>query len=416
MSASLDQLAHAGPWHDAQELASSEDPDLTWSSPARRAIAALPPASESRPATTVGQAVRARYLERKAKPHTLISTGDGPGREDLPSTDDPFFVCQHGRWALRGEDEVGHQLAKILLCGREWCDECGAKGSDAHQRKISRWLPKALQLETMGYLVLTIPPAARARFRSKDALSRLGRGVTRLMQRNGIDRGMRRWHWFGDPPADGSWPVWAPHLNCLIDAGYLPPEILEKIKRGWRRILGIRCRCGDPGIACRCVDINYRFKNSPAEKMHLLSYVTRATFLDIGWDGDMALEICGFRACQTWGKWPGEPVWDAPEGEAPSKAVQDAVAGLCPCCGASIDWHLGVVHAVRVTAAPPWEHLGAGFWYWEGRSQPAVERPPDGTGRGVTEDPGPSRPAVRGAAGTAGAAGTLDGIGPGGPS
>ncbi len=70
------------------------------------------------------------------------------------------------------------------------------------------------------------------------------------------------------------------------------------------------------------------------------------------------IELAGFRASHTWGTWAGPPVWAAPEGEAPSKAVQDVVAGLCPCCGAPIAWCLGVMHSVRVTKAPVWRDLG----------------------------------------------------------
>ncbi|GAI73676.1 unnamed protein product, partial [marine sediment metagenome] len=54
-------------------------------------------------------------------------------------------------WFIAGECENGHRFAKELVCGKEWCSVCGEDGSTAHMRRFARWLPKAQQLEVMGY-------------------------------------------------------------------------------------------------------------------------------------------------------------------------------------------------------------------------------------------------------------------------
>jgi len=141
----------------------------------------------------------------------------------------------------------------------------------------------------MGCFVFTIPDELRSKFRTKKALARLAHQVQELMKSYGYSRGLRRWHFFGEKSTR-----WHPHLNVLVDGGYLAPGKLDLIKAAYAGILG-----------CQVIDVNYRYRRSPGEKVHSLKYVTRATFRDYTWDPRMALELRGFRNQLWWGsgKW-----------------------------------------------------------------------------------------------------------------
>ena len=75
-----------------------------------------------------------------------------------------------GAWAIISECSTGlHHFGKSLLCGQEWCPDCGAEGSATHKRRQARLLPKMQLVKTLGYFVVEFP----------DALRRVGRaGVT----------------------------------------------------------------------------------------------------------------------------------------------------------------------------------------------------------------------------------------------
>jgi len=92
-------------------------------------------------------------------------------------------------------------------------------------------------------------------------------------------RGIMRYHWFGD----GNLSKYNPHLNVMIEAlEYV--EDLERLKKDYKRFLEriTRISLGDKKI-----DIYYQYytpktlgeKAFRAKRMHVLRYVTRATFL-----------------------------------------------------------------------------------------------------------------------------------------
>jgi len=89
-----------------------------------------------------------------------------------------------------GECEDGHLYAIDLGGRREWCPTCGGRGGPAHQRRKARWMPKARQLRSMGYLVVTIPPELRQQYRNTQELSHLGTALKRGLQRLGFGRGL----------------------------------------------------------------------------------------------------------------------------------------------------------------------------------------------------------------------------------
>jgi len=269
-----------------------------------------------------------------------------------------------GYW-IQGSCENGHRYAKELYCGREWCPVCGQEWSAAHQRRFARWISKAAQIRTMGYFVFTIPEELRAKYRTKKALSRLGHQVQELLKSCGYSRGLRRWHFFGEKSTR-----WHPHLDVLVDGGYLAPGKLDLIKIAYAGVLG-----------CQVVDVNYRYRKSPGEKVHSLKYVTRATFRDYSWDPRMALELRGFRNQLWWGsgKWEQEPAWSLDDLQDPTKedvaeldsrAVESLESGICPSCGLPIDWER--VQPISTLAAQEKRSLGAGYW-----ELPRVRPPPE---------------------------------------
>lgn len=284
-------------------------------------------------------------------------------RDSLHKTPPAFgpLVPEVGDRARRATDGCG-QLAKVHRCGdcgsdyatplrchREWCPECGAKLSEVHVQRMARWLPKLQLMSSVGYFVIQFPKVSRAKYRSQSALSRVGQRVVKVLKACGYDRGLRRWHFFGD---DGALRGWNPHLNVLVDGSFLPPVQMDVIKRRLRMVLG------EPELI-----VNYSYTVKPAKMMHLLRYVTRATFRQVDWDPQMADEMCGFRATDCWGgpkRWSDacEPAWALEEKEvvAVNSAVRAFEKGRCPCCGGHLEF-VGLVGSGRLEVL---EELGGG--------------------------------------------------------
>lgn len=317
----------------------------------------------------------------------------------------PMATC--GAWTVVSECEGGHHFAKRLYCGREWCEVCGEDKSAAHKRRMARLLPKLQQCHEIGYFVIEFPDSYRhigeagispdmakgegvgwcyskrdLRQTTSDVLSVLagrrsagGRGKKRV--EGYFARGIARWHYFGDKKPG----KWNPHLNILVDfgslydrvrnelqadieayqagllagkktrrirrelqgidmflrgkSGYLPMPLLERIKAELREALN-----------CPELIVNYSKRDSPAEIVHSVRYVTRATFRDYTWDEYMVQQLYDFRNIRWWGSWKGEAVWQLGEAEAEGEdvaglqAVEKLQAGMCPDCGKPLKvWH-----------------------------------------------------------------------------
>jgi rRNA maturation protein Nop10 len=264
-------------------------------------------------------------------------------------------TCDTKAWFVTGECDNGHRFAKEIVCGKEWCPVCGAKGSVAHNRRFARWLKKMFQVESLGYLVFTIPEGLRMNYRTKKAMAGIGTDVQELLKKCGFIRGLRRWHFFGDKSKK-----YNPHLNCLVDGGYITEAKLDAIKAGYARLLGVEM-----------ADVNYRYFTSPGKMVHTLRYVTRATFLDYEWDIEMAMELRGFRNMVVWGRgqWECEPVWSLTDlkGKAKAevegldiKAIGALADKICPVCGEGVVWSgalpVGLLNLVDKKS------LGAGYY------------------------------------------------------
>ena len=135
---------------------------------------------------------------------------------------------------------------------------------------------------------------------------------------------------------------------------------LRELRREYSRLLGVKLAIAD-----------YHYFDSPGQKCHALSYVTRATFLDWRWDPDLAGELRGFRNQLWWGsrQWTGEPVWSLADlgEEAPSdmsdsqaKIVASLEEGTCPRCGLPLTWERWL--PISILPELGGSRLGVGYW------------------------------------------------------
>lgn len=277
-------------------------------------------------------------------------------------------VCPTG--VITGSCENGHRFAKEVYCGKEWCKICNGKWEKhqdpkpSHARRFARWYPKAQQIASLGYFTFTVPLELRTIYRSKKSLSKLGRDVRGLLKSFGFERGLCRFHWFGDKSKR-----WNPHINCLVDGGFIGRRELRSIRREYSRLLGVKLAIAE-----------YHYLTSPGEKVHALTYVTRATFLDPEWDPNMARELHGFRNQLWWGSklWNREPVWSLDDlpgkqqsemSDTDTKAVAALELGYCPYDGLTITWDRW--QPIRMLSGLGGREIGSGYW-----ELPYVRPPP----------------------------------------
>jgi len=259
-------------------------------------------------------------------------------------------------WFVPGKCEHGHEYAREIVCGREWCVRCGEVGSEAHMRRYSRVVRKGQHMRAMGYFVFTIPKQRRQAYRTKAQLGQLMKAMVHgdksqripgALRSLGFSRGVMRWHWFGDRST-----TWAPHLNVLVEAGRISPTRLAEVKAEWARVLGV-----DMAV------VHYKWTKRPAVMMHRMRYITRATFRDIEWDRPMAAELHNFRNVRYWGMWDDEVKWEC-SGEPTVGVVGSLEHHECPSCGGHVTWLEAMPIEwlqlrARYGSARP---LGGGYW------------------------------------------------------
>jgi len=291
------------------------------------------------------------YLERHAKTYIdFVKLGE---KRVLGSGES---YC--GQYAKVGRCENGHQWIKVIYCGKEWCKSCREV---THNRRIARWLPKALTMQSFGYFVFTLPLEVREFYQDKKNLSELRSYLRRRLKQMYPDiKALCRWHWFGANPY-----VYHPHLNVMVSSfEKLPKEELEKIKEDYKnaleRFTGIRLG--------KKVDIYYHyyspqgFKREQKHKKltddeaqelyrktlwHKLKYITRPTF--VVYQRELAEKLKNYRNSTVWGKFPElsyeEVEKIAKEREVFCRVSQDIVmleSGHCPICGGKIRWLKGL--------------------------------------------------------------------------
>ena len=279
------------------------------------------------------------YLDSIAKGYKTYFEGNPEAEE----SDDVKYPC--GSWAIVGRCDCGRLYAKKLVCGREWCAECREV---TECRRRSRWLPKAQQINVMGYMVITFPREVRPR--SKEGLRSLRRKIVRGLKRLGFSRGLSRWHYFGE-----SGDEWHPHLNLLLDHGHISPALLSKIKCLVARAAG-----------CSMCVVNYRYSRLTGRKMHMLRYVCRSTFLEKSWDPMMAWELYRFNNSHSWGVWADPPVWEVDSDRSSDRRAQPAALGFCSDCGGEIHWRGGKDKVVPTSLLGLWGFVDIGCGFYQG--------------------------------------------------
>jgi len=280
--------------------------------------------------------------------------------KDLKEDENHSRVC--GYWAILGECESGHKFAKALDCGLEWCTVCR---ETSHRRRFSRWLPKAMKIEKMAYMVVTIPSDKRLRgekerykvkvngetvIKERLVLSGLAIRITKFLKRKGYNRGFRRLHFFGSETN-----TWNPHFNFLFEGGFLDEADLKSLKDGIRNILGM------PDAV-----IYYQYTEKVEKIIHWLKYVTRATFLREWWDREMVEALHNFKNTVSWGTWKDEDKWGLPDHEKIYGYVSKIERSICPCCGSKIHW----TRAVHIDELETLDYQQIWLKVWQERPPP----------------------------------------------
>lgn len=319
-----------------------------------------------------------------------LDVGDNVQAKVEDSTDDDWLENNCGesssQWFIPGHCEnMDFKVGKVISCGKEWCPNCSKLGSPAHGRRYVRGLEYIRQFKRMRYIIFTIPKELRGQYRTKESLTELGRKCQALLKKHGFKRGLRRWHYFGDKSTK-----WHPHLNVLVEGGYLNRATIDAIRRDYWKIIGYT---GKP-----VANPKFTYKRRPADMAGSLHYVTRATFHDYNWDKEVALEIRNFRNMVVWGKtvwmkdedgnrierlsWGGIPwlyQWEPDKNERfeeetgligrdgqPEKVridvdkIDKIINGICPKCGGKIKW--GDALPARILKYGDGRSLGAGFY------------------------------------------------------
>lgn len=178
---------------------------------------------------------------------------------------------------------------KVVCCGKETCPTCGKDYSISHNRRVNRAFKYMVQLSKVGYLVVTVPEQLREEFNNKEMLNKFRTYIRRKLKhgtnvfihakhvktgnkvkvktsQTNFNRGLIRWHWAGDDNK-----TFKPHLNILLDAGYLSPALLENFRQDVAQWFYNEFGLITPG------NIYYAYTTKPEKIKHWLKYVLRST-------------------------------------------------------------------------------------------------------------------------------------------
>jgi hypothetical protein len=179
-----------------------------------------------------------------------------------------------GNWGGVRECDNHHLTAVRFMCGYEWCPTCGQKGSRVHKQRIARELKRVLKVRKLGYFVFTIHESIRWYYSTPERLSKLASkilGIIRYVLGDDV-KYLARWHFRGDKNRK----KYHPHLNVLVNDGYINEVQLENIKWLYAEVLR-----DDTGYEGK-VDVNYQYKEGYSKKAlrwkyHTIEYVMRPT-------------------------------------------------------------------------------------------------------------------------------------------
>lgn len=201
-----------------------------------------------------------------------------------------------GAYFVKGIGKNDQVIYKAMYCGRQWCPRCGKGGSVMHRRKVGRLWARFMSLESWGYFVGTIPHYIDGKYMlgriAAKELDYMATSFKRFLKRQGYELGVCVWHFSGDKHKGTNYN---PHINIVIQEGFLSPTRLEAIKAYWSKLV---CKV----LKIKKVDIisNYEYTDDMNKAIHLVKYITRATYK--GTDRHIRNIITKFRNIRTWGK------------------------------------------------------------------------------------------------------------------
>ncbi|MCH7928572.1 MAG: hypothetical protein IID03_11445 [Candidatus Dadabacteria bacterium] len=281
----------------------------------------------------------------------LIENTNIPDNIRAPSEISP---CSKG--FVQGICQSGHHFANQLLCNKEYCSTCGKNWSYAHQRRYFSWVPKLKTMKSVYYLVISPPKETWHLFKDRKKLNEFRKYIKRFMIYKGYEKGLIRWHWFGDCKVckgknedclecngTGAGKEFYPHLNLLFDSEYISDLSTWKYKFAWKlsKMFDIDVK--------QCI-VNGAFYENEKQKLHKLRYVTRATFRI--YNDEISNLLFRYHTGVTWGSW---------KGKIDSNDVNKLEKSICPLCDSHIDWTYGIK---RELDQDEYIHIKAGYWIW----------------------------------------------------
>lgn len=276
-----------------------------------------------------------KYVQGKAYFSALYASGRLP-------------ECSKG--FVSGRCATGHMYASNVICGKEYCEDCGKDGSPQHQKRFNRWLPKVKSLESCGFFVFTLPKQLWGSYMNKIRLSAFRTALKNKLKRIGFDRGLMRWHLYGDCHTcnghgcnvckyTGAGKEYKPHLNVIVEWGFMDNinenAIMLSIKQFVKDYLKKKHQ-----LTLLNPVINYSYADKKNEKTisHQVKYITRATFRI--YEQSAAEILKNYRLTTTWGTF--KPVY--------STITKDEKLdnSICPKCDKPIIWS-GFKHEINFT-------------------------------------------------------------------
>jgi ribosomal protein S8 len=223
-----------------------------------------------------------------------------------------LIPCSPG--LLPGACGDGHKYLKSVHCGREYCPDCGRDGSPTHGRRFNRWMPKVRDMRYLGYLVITVPEELKQDFHSKQVLSSFRMLLRRKLVKMGYKRGLMRWHYFGDCQSckgegcrlchqTGAGKKWNPHLNVLLDQGFIENFKDSEFRTDLNRWLNLFFKRMNGGKSCK-VNFHFSYQEDDLQKINVVKYVTRSTFRH--YNRATAFMLYRFTSTSSWGKFDTE--------------------------------------------------------------------------------------------------------------
>jgi hypothetical protein len=278
-------------------------------------------------------------------------------------------ICSKG--FVTGGCSDGHKYANNVLCGKEFCSDCGRDGSPIHCTRFLRWWPKADNFNSLGYYVVTIPECIREYYKSKIRLSEFRTAIKNKFKELGYTSGLMRWHLFGSCKScggknckecnyTGAGKNFNPHLNILIEGGYI--ENLEADKNFSALKNFIKSYFKRKNNYTDYVVLNYSYASKTENKINFVKYITRSTFRI--YDFELAKIFFNYRMTSTFGN------FKEVNQEQKIQSIEHKLENnICIICSKAIKWN----KLTKITEIQnPLKHLTNGKF----KIEPRTDEPP----------------------------------------